>query len=160
MIKRFLSSRRTTYRPMAQTRRDTLLNENLVAAGPRRPARRSLLRRASAWLIAPACIAGSTAMVLDMVTMPATAAQNRHFPDNTQLGRIRFRQFPEALLNGKPVRLGAGARILNQENLIVPPVSVYGKTYVVGYVTGTTGEITTVWILSEAEYRALRKHSR
>jgi hypothetical protein len=96
-----------------------------------------------------------------MLTMPATAAQNRHFPDNTQLGRIRFGQFPDATLNGKPVRLGPGARILNQDNLIVPPIAVHGKSYVVGYVTDTMGMIMTVWILSEEEYRALRRqHSR
>ena len=161
MITRFLAARRTAYRPQVQARQDALRNEKLAASGLSHPQRRSLLRRAGAWLLAPASIAGGTALVLDMLTMPATAAQNRHFPDNTQLGRIRFGQFPDATLNGKPVRLGPGARILNQDNLIVPPIAVHGKSYVVGYVTDTMGMIMTVWILSEEEYRALRRqHGR
>lgn len=83
------------------------------------------------------------------------------FPRQYPAGRIRFGQFPDATLNGKPVRLGPGARILNQDNLIVPPIAVHGKSYVVGYVADTMGMIMTVWILSEEEYRALRKqHGR
>lgn len=98
MITRFLAARRTAYRPQVQARQDALRNEKLAASGLSHPQRRSLLRRAGAWLLAPACIAGGTALVLDMLTMPATAAQNRHFPDNTQLVQDpRARPQPDGL---------------------------------------------------------------
>lgn len=159
MISRLFKHRQPAYRPQAQARQDALRNEKL-ATPSHLAERRSLLRAASAWLVAPSCVAAVTAVALDFLSPAVTAAQNRHFPDATQLGRIRFGQFPEATLGRKAVRLGAGARIYNQDNLIVPPVSVHGKSFVVGYLAGPTGEITTVWILSEEEYRALRRRNR
>lgn len=145
MISRLFKHRQPAYRPQAQARQDALRNEKL-ATPSHLAERRSLLRAASAWLVAPSCVAAVTAVALDFLSPAVTAAQNRHFPDAT-LGR-------------KAVRLGAGARIYNQDNLIVPPVSVHGKSFVVGYLAGPTGEITTVWILSEEEYRALRRRNR
>lgn len=152
-------SRQQAYRPqvelVAETRRNELLADEHVRNG-----RRSLLRRIGSCLLMPQWVAGAVGVGFHVLIARATAAQIRHFPDNTKLGRIRFGQFPDATLNGKAIRLGAGVRIHNQENLIVTPASLHGKTYVVGYVTGALDEIVTVWILSEDEYRALRKKRR
>lgn len=159
-LSRLLRSRgRNTYRPYAVVAREALRNEKLSPEA-RANRRRGFLQRGFALMLRPQWLAGATALAFDTIILPATAAQIRHFPDNTQLGRIRFGQFPEAVLNGKSIRLGAGVRILNQENLIVPPMAVYGKTYVVGYQTGPQDEIVRIWLLSEDEYRALRKKQR
>ncbi|MDO4682267.1 MAG: hypothetical protein Q4B17_05695 [Lautropia sp.] len=119
--------------------------------------RRSLLRRTGALLLRPQIVVATTAWTVDTMVLTATAAQIRYFPDNTQLGRIRFGHFPEATLNGKAIRLGVGVRILNQQNLVVPPASLLGKSHVVAYKTGALDEIVTIWILSDEEYRSLRK---
>lgn len=154
-----LLTRKQAYRPEAELVAERRRNELLADADDRND-RRSLLRRLGSFLLMPQCVAGAAGVGFHVLIARATAAQIRHFPDNTRLGRIRFGQFPDATLNGKPVRLGAGARIHNQENLIVTPASLHGKTYMVGYVTGTLDEIVTVWLLSEDEYRALRKKRR
>lgn len=152
-------SRKNAYRPQAELVAESRRNE-ILAGEHVRDARRSLLRRIGSCLLMPQWVAGAVGVGFHVLIARATAAQIRHFPDNTKLGRIRFGQFPDATLNGKAIRLGAGARIHNQENLIVTPASLHGKTYVVGYVTGALDEIVTVWILSEDEYRALRKKRR
>lgn len=152
-------SRKARYRPlaerMAEDRRTALLSDT----GPRH-GRRSLLRRAGALLMAPQWLASAGLIAIHATQRPATAAQIRHFPDNTQVGRIRFGHFPEATLNGKPIRLGQGVRILSQDNIIVTPASVFGRSYVVGYKVGALDEIVTVWILSKDEYQALRKQQK
>lgn len=159
MIRRLFKHRQPPYRPQALARRDALHHEKLAGTGSR-TSRRSLLRSAGTWIIAPSCLASIGVVALDIAATAATAAQHRHFPDDTRLGRIRFGQFPHAVLGRRDVRLSAGARIYSQDNLIVPPVSVHGKSYMVGYVTGPGDEITTIWILSEDEYRLLRKRGR
>lgn len=142
----------TTAQPLDEARRRALLAPK---AHFRR--RRSLLRRTGALLLRPQMAIAATAWTVDTMILTATAAQIRYFPDNTQLGRIRFGHFPEATLNGKAIRLGVGVRILNQENLVVPPASLLGKSHVVAYKTGALDEIVTIWILSDEEYRSLRK---
>ncbi|MDO5102847.1 MAG: hypothetical protein Q4D91_08130 [Lautropia sp.] len=136
---------------------DDTHHQTLLAPQAHFRRRRSLLRRTSALLIRPQVLVATTAWTVDTMILTATAAQIRYFPDNTQLGRIRFGHFPDASLNGKPIRLGPGVRILNQENLVVPPASLHGKSHVVAYQTGALNEIVTIWILSEEEYRALKK---
>jgi hypothetical protein len=69
------------------------------------------------------------------------------------LGTLRIGVFPEAVLDGQAIRLGAGARIRDEQNLIRPPATVAGDRRV-AYRRGAMGEVTEVWLLTDAEYRA------
>jgi len=52
------------------------------------------------------------------------------------------------------VRLGPGARIYDEQNLIRPPSTVAGERRV-AFVRGTLGELTQVWLVTDAEYKAI-----
>jgi hypothetical protein len=84
----------------------------------------------------------------------ATAQAVRQIPDGVELGRLRIGVFPEATLDGRPVQLGPGTRILDADGRIVPPASVGGERRV-AYLRGTLGEVTQVWLLSDDEYRTI-----
>lgn len=94
-------------------------------------------------------------VIIGIAAAPARA-QVRTIPHDAQLGTLKLGVFPDAVLNGKAVKLGPGARIYNQENTIVVPSSLLNVTNVVAYVTGSLGEVVAVWILKDAEIRQLR----
>jgi hypothetical protein len=64
------------------------------------------------------------------------------------------RAIPEATLDGKPVRLGPGARIRDESNTIRPPSTVEGERRV-AYQRGLMGEIVQVWLLTDDEWRTI-----
>lgn len=94
-----------------------------------------------------------TAILLATVCLPA-AAQLRAFPDKVEMGRLSMQVFPDAFVDGKPVRLGPGARIYDESNMIVMPGGLSGEKRV-AYARGTLGEIVQIWILTSAEQQAL-----
>ncbi len=141
--------------PLSPTER--LVRLELLAPGAQLQRRRSVLRRLLTLLVGRRRLVGTAALALDVVVVPATAAQIRHFPDNTQLGRIRFGAFPMAMLDGRAIRLGEHVRILNQKNTVVPPASVQGRSLLVAYQASKRDDIATIWILSDEEFRALHR---
>lgn len=78
----------------------------------------------------------------------------RAIPDEVELGRLEIGVFPQAVLDGRPVVLGPGTRIFDQQNLIRPPSTVQGVQRV-AFARGTMGEITRVWLLSDTEFREI-----
>jgi hypothetical protein len=82
-------------------------------------------------------------------TLPAQA--QRVFQASALRGELVVTQPPEALLNGKPVRLAPGARIRNTSNMIQLSGSLLGQKLAVNYTLDTAGELRDVWILTEAE---------
>ena len=103
------------------------------------------------------------ALVVTLVVALATApaqAQTRPIPEAAKLARLKLGVFPEAELDGRKISLGPGARIFNRDNMLVVPASLMDSTSVVAYVTGSLGEIVTVWILSDAEVKQLRARAR
>ena len=81
--------------------------------------------------------------------LPAHA--QRVFQSNALRGEIVVTQPPDALLNGKPVRLSPGARIRNAQNMIQLSGSLLGQKLGVNYTLDMAGELREVWILSESE---------
>lgn len=81
--------------------------------------------------------------------LPAQA--QRVFQANALRGELVVTQPPDALLNGKPARLSAGARIRNPSNMIQLSGSLLGQKLAVHYTLDPAGELRDVWILSEAE---------
>ena len=94
-------------------------------------------------------------LVVALATAPAQA-QTRPIPETAKLAKLKLGVFPEAELDGRKVTLGPGARIFNRDNMLVVPASLMDVTSVVAYVTGSLGEIVTVWILNDAEVKQIR----
>ena len=89
--------------------------------------------------------------------LPARAQQGtlqRAFPEGVALGRLRIGVFPEATMDGRPVRLGPGTRIRDESNVIRPPSTVEGERRV-AYQRGTLDEIVQVWLVTDDEWRAI-----
>ena len=92
----------------------------------------------------------ATALLLAcFVALPAQA--QRVFQSNALRGELVVTQPPQALLNGKPVRLSPGARIRNLQNMVQLSGSLLGQKLVVNYTLDPAGELRDVWILTEAE---------
>ena len=87
--------------------------------------------------------------VLLGLALPAQA--QRVFQANALRGELVVTQPPEALLNGKPVRLSPGARIRNEQNLIQVSGSLLGQKLAVNYTLDGAGELRDAWILTAAE---------
>ncbi len=101
-----------------------------------------------------AAVVPVAAIVAIAAHAPAALAQPaRSIPENAEIGRLTLGVFPDATLDGKPVRLGAGARIRDQANIIQVPSTVTGEKKI-AFSRGTMGEIVQVWILSDAEFKA------
>ncbi len=95
-----------------------------------------------------------------LLAISAAQAQPRPIPEQARYGTLVLGVFPEARLDGKAVRLGAGARVFDQRNLIVTPASIKDARNYVAFVTGPQNEIVTAWILTGAEIEELRARQR
>jgi len=81
----------------------------------------------------------------------APAQPARPLPDDAEVGRLQIGVFPEATLDGRPVRLGPGTRIRDEQNMIRAPSTIPGQRPV-AFVRGAMNEINQVWLLSESEF--------
>jgi hypothetical protein len=83
--------------------------------------------------------------------LPAQA--QRVFENNALRGELLVTAPPEALLNGKPVRLSPGARIRNQQNMVQLSGSLLQQKMLVNYTLDGMGHVREVWLLTEEEAR-------
>jgi hypothetical protein len=81
--------------------------------------------------------------------LPAHA--QRLFERTALRGELIVKAPPEALLNGKPVRLASGARIRNPQNMLQLSGSLLEQKLLVNYTLDGAGEVRDVWILSQTE---------
>ena len=109
----------------------------MLSSAPRAPTRRAF-------------VAG---VALAAATSGAARAQqvSRTFPMTALRGDIQFGEAPEILLNGRPTRLGPGARIRNVGNLVVTPAPLLGQRAVVLYTVDDLGNVRDVWLLTPEE---------
>jgi hypothetical protein len=102
-----------------------------------------------------ALLAAPVALAATVLTAGTARAQmQRPIPATAEIGRLRIGVFPEAVLDGRPVLLGPGTRIYDEQNMIRPPAGVDGERKV-AFVRGTQGELVQVWLLNDAEFRAI-----
>jgi hypothetical protein len=66
-------------------------------------------------------------------------------------GELQVVAAPEALLNGRGVRLAPGARIHGQNNMLVMSGQAAGQKLTVNYTADTYGLVMEVWILRPEE---------
>jgi hypothetical protein len=118
---------------------------------PPRPPRRSARPnpRRAALLQAGAVLAGAV-----LPGASARAQRSRAIPETAEIGRLSISVFPDATLDGRPVRLGPGTRIYDAQSMIKPPGSLSGE-HKVAYVRGAMNEINQIWLVNDAEYRAI-----
>lgn len=95
---------------------------------------------------------GLTLALAPPLAAPAAAQGiERPFPPDAQRGKMTPGYFPDILIDGKPRRLAAGARIFNQDNMIAMPATLRGGDIVVNYTVDAMGYIDRVWILTKEE---------
>lgn len=81
----------------------------------------------------------------------AAAQSLRRFPQNALRGALVVVAPPDITLNGEPARLGAGARIRGQDNLMQMSASLVGQKLLVHYTVDAQGLLREVWILTADE---------
>jgi hypothetical protein len=98
-------------------------------------------------------------LVVALATAPAQA-QTRPIPAEAKLAKLKLGVFPDAEIDGRKITLGPGVRIFDRHNMLVIPAALKDVTSVVAYVTGSLGEIVTVWVLDDAEEKQIRARAR
>ena len=80
----------------------------------------------------------------------SVAEAARDFPQNAKRGTITEHQYPHYKIDSSIYRIAAGGRIINQQNLIIMPVSFHGKAEVM-YRLDNRGELSAIWLLTREE---------
>ena len=94
------------------------------------------------------------ALLICAVVVPAAAmAQVRQIPDSAKRGNIVHIQDTMVEIDGRPMRLSAGAQIRSRDNLIMVPMSLQ-RGALVKYTLDGTGQIHRVWVLTPEETAA------
>jgi hypothetical protein len=90
-------------------------------------------------------LAGAIAALLFAAAVSAQIVP-RNIPADAPRGSFTPGSFPAVYINGRPMRLAPGARILTPDNLTVTPNQVAAGTPV-RYRLDAQGQIQTVWLL-------------
>lgn len=91
-------------------------------------------------------------LALSLPSATAVAQVQRAFPATALRGELSGSAPPDVLLNGKPARLAAGARIRGEENRFELTSFLAGKKLVVHYtIEDTSGQLMEIWVLTPAE---------
>jgi hypothetical protein len=83
-----------------------------------------------------------------------STAQVRRLPADAKLGRLTTGNYPEATIDGKPVRLSTGARIYSTMNATLTP-SMVPPNSLVKYQLDSAGEVRNAWILDDVERQGI-----
>lgn len=95
-------------------------------------------------------------------SMPPVAVADpvvRGIPADAGLGWLEIGVFPDARIDGRPARFGAGARILGAANTSVAPASVQGRV-LIAYQRDFQGLVSQAWLITSEEASALRAARR
>jgi hypothetical protein len=88
---------------------------------------------------------------------PASAQDAvRQFPAAARRATLEVTTPPNVLLNGLPERLSPGARIKDQNNLLVLSGNLVGQRVIVNYLRDTQGMVHEVWVLNPTEAQQQR----
>jgi hypothetical protein len=94
------------------------------------------------------------ALLICALVPPVTAmAQVRQIPDFAKRGNIVHVQDTMVEIDGRPMRLSAGAQVRSRDNLIIVPMSL-PRGALVKYTLDGTGQIHRVWVLTPEETAA------
>ncbi len=87
-----------------------------------------------------------TLAVLVCSILLAACSSSKTLSDGSILGTMTTQQLPVVIIDGQPMRLAPGARILNTQNLSVTPGQVPPDSPV-RYKLDASGQIYQVWLL-------------
>jgi hypothetical protein len=93
------------------------------------------------------------ALALAALVFSATsiAQVQRAFPQNALRGSLVVDNPPQITMNAQDARMGPGARIFGQDNMLRMSASLVGQKLLVHYTVDTQGLIKDVWILTAGE---------
>ena len=92
--------------------------------------------------------------------VPGSLGGVRTFPEQARRGTLAILSTVEAEIDGKPVRMAPGMRLLSPQNSLIMLHMVIGKQYAVNYtIEKSTGMLHTAWILNSDELARAREGS-
>jgi hypothetical protein len=102
-------------------------------------------------------------LALSVLGLSFGANAERFFPTNAKRGEMKGIAYPYMKIGDKTLRLAAGSRIYNEQNLIIMPASLQKQSAQIIYSADINGHIGAVWLLTAAEikkypYKATSKH--
>ena len=89
-------------------------------------------------------------LLLALAASAGVEAQLRSIPAQAKRGEMQHLQDMFVAINGKRIRLAAGAQIRDESNRIVPPAAVRAGV-LVKYTVDAQGDVVRVWILAPQE---------
>ena len=100
-----------------------------------------------------------TLLICALVLPAAAMAQVRRIPDSATRGRIVQIQDTMVEIDGRPMRLSAGAQARSRDNLIIVPTSLPPGAPV-KYTLDGNGQIHRIWVLAPEEVAAPDKKAQ
>lgn len=83
--------------------------------------------------------------------VPTDLRPTRQLSLQSLRGKASFGQPPEVVIDEQALRLAPGARIRDEQNLLVLSSQLVGRTLAVNYTTDTYGLVKDVWLLRADE---------
>jgi len=121
----------------------------------------STVKRSTALLLLTAAMA-TTALSITATAAAQTSDPKpnvRQFPAAAMRGEMMVKTPPLLTLNGKAEQLSPGARIFDQNNMLVLSGQLVNREILVNYLRDGGGQIHQVWILNSEEAREKRAGS-
>jgi hypothetical protein len=85
-------------------------------------------------------------LALVVVTVLAACGSSNRLPDGTILGTMNAAQLSNVTIDGKPMRLAPGARIMTPSNTSITPDHVPANSRI-RYKLDPSGQVSQVWLL-------------
>lgn len=107
------------------------------------------------------CLLASVALLgcaLAAATFPDAASAARTLPKDASFGKLTAFAYPYASIGGKTWRMSPGAKIYNEQNLIIMPAAMRQRAKVL-YRLDSAGSLSGIWLLTESEAAAFERRA-
>jgi hypothetical protein len=95
----------------------------------------------------------SALICLSALGYAAGAMADRAFPPHAQRGEMKAFAYPHMKIGDKTLRMAAGGRIYNEQNMIIMPASLQKQTAQIVYTVDINGQLGAVWLLTPEEVK-------
>jgi hypothetical protein len=103
-----------------------------------------------------AAAVGLLGFVLALTASPGEGFAARNFPRDARFGKLTAFTYPYASIGGKALRMSPGAKIYNEQNLIIMPAAMRQQAKVL-YRLDNAGSLSAIWLLTEHEAAAFER---
>lgn len=104
-----------------------------------------------------ACRLTAVALLGCVLAVGAVSAA-RNLPKDARFGKLTAFTYPYASIGGKALRMSPGAKIYNEQNLIIMPAAMRQRAKVL-YRLDNAGSLSAIWLLTEHEAAAFERRS-